>query len=75
MSSNNITVEIVKHIGVLSERENGWTKELNIVAWNGGKPKLDIREWSTDHARMSKGLVLTDEEAKELRNLLNDMVI
>lgn len=35
--------EIIKNIGVLSESSNGWKKEVNIVSWNGGDPKYDIR--------------------------------
>lgn len=69
---NEIKVEIKKHIGVLSERGNGWKKELNIVSWNDGASKLDIREWSEDHARMSKGVALTDEEARALCELLEE---
>jgi hypothetical protein len=36
--------EITEHIGTLSESPKGWTKELNRISWNGGAPKLDIRE-------------------------------
>lgn len=67
---NNIRVEIKKHIGVLSEKGSGWKKELNIVSWNNGEAKFDIREWSEDHERMSRGITLTDEEAEELKELL-----
>ena len=63
--------EIVKHIGVLSESGKGWTKELNKVSWNGGKPKLDIRGWAPEHERMGKGVTLNEEEAAELKELLN----
>ena len=67
---NNIRVEIKKHIGVLSEKGSGWKKELNIVSWNNGEAKFDIREWNENHTRMSKGITLTDEEAEELKELL-----
>lgn len=68
--NSNFTFEIKKHIGVLSEGSRGWKRELNIVSWNEGNPKLDIREWSEDHTRMSRGITLTDEEARELKELL-----
>ena len=50
-----IKVEIVERIGALDKpNDNGWTRELNLVSWNDGAPKLDVREWSPDHSRMSK---------------------
>jgi hypothetical protein len=67
----DITVEIVQEIGVLSESNKGWTKELNLVSWNGREPKYDLREWDPDHEKMSKGITLTKEEARKLRDYLN----
>ena len=46
------------------------TKEANIVAWNGGVPKLDIREWDPEHERMSKGITLMEAEAEALAKVL-----
>ena len=66
----DITFEIVDHIGVLSESAKGWTKELNKVSWNGAAPKYDIREWAPEHEKMGKGVTLTEEEAKKLKELL-----
>ena len=62
----NVTFEIKAQIAVLSVNAAGWSKELNLVSWNNGTPKLDIREWSADHQRMGKGITLTDDEAKAL---------
>ena len=62
--------EITAQIGTLSER-SGWTKELNLISWNEREPKYDIRDWSPDKAKMGKGVTLTMEEAKALRDLLN----
>lgn len=70
---NNFTCEIKRHIGVLSEKGSGWKKELNLVSWNGNEPKWDIREWSEDHERMSRGITLKDEEAKALCELLGEV--
>ncbi len=67
----NITFEITKHIGIVSESAKGWTKELNMVSWNGRAPKLDLREWSPDHESMGKGVTLSDEEAKKLFEFLS----
>lgn len=55
------TFEIVEHIGVIDtidNREEKWTKEVNVVAWNGGKPKIDVRDWNERHDRMSRGITL-----------------
>lgn len=56
--------EIEKEIAVLSEASNGWQKELNLVSWNGREAKYDIRDWSPDHSKMSKGVTLTNQEAE-----------
>ena len=66
-----IKFEIVKEIGVLSESPNGWTKELNLVSWNGAEPKYDLRDWAPDHEKMGKGITLTKEEVQKLSELLN----
>ena len=64
-----------EHLAVLDEypdRENPWRKEANIVSWNGGEPKVDIRDWSCDYRRMSRGITLTDEQAERLAKALTD---
>lgn len=63
--------EIKKEIGVLSTSTKGWKKELNLISWNGGAPKYDIREWSPDHEKMGKGVTLTADEIAELKILLD----
>ena len=60
------TYEIIEEVGVISENEKGWRKELNLISWNGGEPKYDIRDWAPDHEKMGKGVTLTAEEAKQL---------
>lgn len=66
-----IKFEIVEEIGVLSETDKGWKKELNLVSWNDREPKYDVRDWSEDHARMSKGITLTEDEVLKLKELLD----
>ena len=58
------TFEIVEELLVLSENDQGWTKELNRVSFNGAEPKFDIRTWSPDHTKMGKGITLTNDEFK-----------
>ncbi|MDE5763963.1 MAG: hypothetical protein K2I00_03250 [Ruminococcus sp.] len=65
--------EIKQHIGTLSENAKGWAKELNMVSWGEHEAKYDIREWSPDHARMSKGITFTVDELASLKELLDGM--
>jgi hypothetical protein len=71
MKMSDIKYEITKEIGVLSESPKGWTKELNLVSWNGKEPKYDLRDWAPDHEKMGKGVTLTEKEAKKLKELLD----
>jgi hypothetical protein len=68
-----IKFEIKENIGILSESAKGWSKELNLVSWNDKEPKYDLREWDPDHEKMGKGMTLTVEEIKKLRDLLNGL--
>ena len=34
----DLKFEIIKKIGVLSETEKGWKKEINLVKWNDFAP-------------------------------------
>lgn len=74
MAKNNdtITFEIKERIAVLAKNATGWSKELNLVSWNGGNPKYDIRDWNEDHSHMSRGITLTVEEMKKLRDAVVD---
>lgn len=62
--------EITKEMGTLSTSKTGWTKELNLVSYNGKAPKFDIREWAPDHAKMGRGITLNEQEAKDLCKIL-----
>ncbi len=68
-----IKYEIKENIGVLSESNKGWTKELNLISWNGREVKFDIREWDPEHIKMGKGVTLSKEELKKLRDILNEI--
>jgi hypothetical protein len=70
--SEFVSVEIKKHIGTIRKSEIGWTKEFNLVSWNGKEPKYDIREWNERHDRMSRGSTFTREEAQKLLLTLID---
>ena len=70
MPKSEISFEIVETLGVLSTSTKGWTKELNLISWNGREPKYDIREWSSEHDKMGKGVTLSKEELDELKGIL-----
>jgi len=69
---DDITFEIIEHFGVISTYPTGWSKELNLVQWNGGSPKYDIRDWSADHDHMSRGVTLHKDEARRIFELLKE---
>ena len=69
--NGEVTFEIKEFIGALdAANDNGWRRELNLVSWNGGAPKLDIREWSPDHTRMSRGITMSEEQGFRVAQLL-----
>lgn len=57
-----IEFEIKKNIAVLSKRGSGWSKEINIISWDGKPEKFDIREWAPEHDKMGKGVTLSEDE-------------
>lgn len=69
----DIVYEIEKELGTLSENAKGWKKEINLVRWNGREAKYDIRDWSPEHEKMGKGVTLTGDEIKSLRDILNKL--
>lgn len=69
----DIKYEIKKIVGALSENNKGWSKELNLISWNDREPKYDIRDWAPEHEKMGKGVTLSSDELKKLRDLLNGM--
>ena len=62
--------EIVKTLGVVSQPNNGWIKELNLISWNNREPVYDLRTWDEAHERMGKGITLTEDDLKNLKELL-----
>lgn len=65
--------EITEELGVLSESKSGWTRELNLVSWNGADPKYDIRDWAPGHEKMGKGVSLNADEINKLKELLDKL--
>lgn len=75
LSMADIKFEIEKELGVIDESAKGWKKELNLISWNGKEAKYDLREWSPEHEKMGKGVTLSNDELKALKELLNSMEI
>lgn len=69
----DIKYEIKEIVGTLSESSKGWKKELNLISWNDKEPKYDIRDWDSEHKKMGKGVTLSVEELKKLKDVLNEM--
>ena len=67
-----IQYEIVKEIAVLSMSDSGYTKEINLISWNGKEPKYDIRSFSPDREKCGKGITLTADEAAALLKALQE---
>ena len=38
-----------------------------------GNPKYDLRDWDPENEKMGKGVTLTEEELKKLKELLGEM--
>lgn len=64
--------EIKEEIGILSESGKGWTKELNLISYNGAEPKYDIRDWAPGREKMGKGVTLTEDEARKIYEILKE---
>lgn len=66
--------EIEQPLGILSGSEDGrYTVEVNMISYNGARPKLDIRKWDREKNRMQKGIVLTWEETQKLLEVIQDL--
>ena len=63
--NTEITMEIKKEIGKVGDKIR-----LNLISWNGGEPKYDLRNWWTDkegNLKYGKGITLTAQELGELK--------
>lgn len=72
--NEQLKFEIVQNIAVLSTSKSGWTKEINMVSYNGAPAKYDIRSWDPNHEKMGKGITLTKEEIVQLESVLRELL-
>ena len=74
-NKKEFTYTIEKECGVVSTA--GYLPlELHLISYNGAPAKYDLRKWRTkeDGARsMQKGICMTAEELRDLRDFLNGM--
>ena len=69
-----VTYEITRRLAVLSTSEkSGWNLEANIISWNNGPEKLDVRAWSPDHSKCAKGIALNEDEAMHLGRIIAEL--
>ena len=68
--AKEITYDIIQEIGVISVVRGGCTRELNLISWNGAKPKYDLRDWAPNHEKIGKGIALSAEEIEKLKSIL-----
>lgn len=72
MANTAFSYEILEQVAVLSQ-SGDTTKELNRVSYNGSPAKYDLRSWrrADGEEKLLKGLTLTEEEARALKEALN----
>ncbi len=73
-SNQDVKFEILESVGLISESPSGWRKEINLISWNGGSPKYDIRDWAPNHEKAGKGVTLSEDELKSLFNILLERI-
>lgn len=68
---SDFNYNITKKLGVLSQTESGeYTKEVNLISYNGREPIVDIRRWDRKSDKMQKGIILNHEEVQALKDIL-----
>ena len=71
----SVSFEIQKNFGVLGKNNKEWQKEINLVKWQEGRPKLDIRDWDPQYKKMGRGITLTPDEVEKAIEVLNGLDI
>lgn len=71
MGEQAFNFKIVKRIAVIGRGIRGGSKEVNMVSWNGGEAKLDIRYWDEDHKNPGNGISIRADELVSLKAALD----
>lgn len=73
--TKEFTYDVVEHLGNFGKQDN-YTKEINLIAWNGRPPIYDVRGWhiGKDGIRYPlKGISMTKADLIALRDLLQSI--
>lgn len=80
MPNSDFHYDIEQNFATISKREartgTVYTKELNLISYNDGDPVYDLRNWTENtegERRMGKGITLSLDELKELRDVLDEL--
>jgi len=57
-------------VRIPTETGKKFHKELNLISWRGRPPVYDFRGWNEDRSEMTKGITLTGDELKLLKEKL-----
>ena len=74
MLNSNFEVKVLEHIATLSD-SGDYSREVNVVSFNGRPARLDVRVWRQDGSGNKtplKGIQLTDTEASALCDALEN---
>lgn len=66
---SDIKYEILETLIVFPE-DRGYHKELNLIKWGSNQPKYDLRSWTRNRDKMTKGVTLTKDELAILKEKL-----
>ena len=69
-NKKELSMDIQKKVGVVSESPSGWTLQLNFISWDGQEPKYDLRGWNPTMTSSGRGLTLTLEELRTLFGII-----
>jgi len=70
----DIKCEILETLIVFPE-VGGYHKELNLIKWGSNPPKYDLRGWTSDREKMTKGVTLTKDELTILKEKLGGIEV
>lgn len=66
MTVANQNYKLIQNIKTFPVISGKFHLEINVMSWYDKEPVYDIRKWSDDHEKMSKGITLTEAEYKAL---------
>ena len=63
--------KIIETLGIISTNKYGWSRELNVIQFDGDDvPMYEIREWSPEHKMSGEGIILSQQEAEAIASLI-----